>query len=487
MKANFQNIYASSKFASFMRKLSFFCENSFIFKQREYFKASRLNHLELWRNSRFFNAISSGFDRLRPQVQSEILDKLTLSLFFFIFIFTPFKSWLKNAFPSHFYTFLVPVVLVLIAVLLFVRKGTKNACFTLADFGIIFVIFSILVSSVASVVTYGQVKNVYYESFIWLSYFTIFYIGRTIFQTKRQLKVFLIFNLSIVFIVALIGIGQLVSGVQTPQWIEGFELIKTRVFSTLDNPIILSGYLDIFFFIALGIFFGLKRLRNKLLFLPLFGVTIAALVLTFSRSGWIGLALGAGFFFFIYKPKYILGFIPLSIFSLLVIPKSYFYRLTDIFDSRYNAISSVSGRAWTLHNVFHILPHHIIFGVGPGMYGGEVAFKINPSMVYMEGIQGGAVPIQNTDNQFLQILIEQGIVGIIAFVFFALAGLYSGLIIYERMNDKFLKMLALGITTAFFAFLVQSIFTDTLQFPQMSLTIFGFLGILLALPNLKSP
>ncbi len=485
MKANFQNIYASSRFASLARKLSFFCENSFVFKQREYFKNSRLSWPELWRNSKFFSTLSSGLDRLRPQIQSGFLDKLTLLLFFIIFLFTPFKSWLKNAYPSNLYTFLVPVALVLIAAWLLARKRSEKMHFTLADLGIIFIVFSILVSSFASLFTYGQVKNIYYEGFIWLSYIAVFYIGRTIFQTKKQLKVFLAFNLFIVFVVSLIGIGQLVLGVQTPQWIEGFELIKTRIFSTLDNPIILSGYLNIFFFIALGIFFGLKRLKSKLLLLPLFAVMLVALVLTFSRSGWIGLVLGLLFFFFIYKPKYILGIIPLSIFSLLVIPKSYFYRLTDIFDSRYNAISSVSGRTWTLHNVFHILPHHLLFGVGPGMYGGEVAFKTSPSIVYMEGIQGGAVPMQNTDNQFLQILIEQGLLGILAFIFFALAILCSGLIVYQHLNDRLLKMLALGITTAFFAFLVQSVFTDSLQFPQMALTMFGFLGILLSLPRIK--
>ena len=118
------------------------------------------------------------------------------------------------------------------------------------------------------------------------------------------------------------------------------------------------------------------------------------------------------------------------------------------------------------------------------MYGGEIAFKTSPSIVYMEGIQGGAVPMQNTDNQFLQILIQQGLVGILAFVFLVGVIFYTGIAIYQKLDDKFLKMLALGITTSAVAFFTQGLFADVLQFPQMSLVMFGLLGILISLQRL---
>jgi O-antigen ligase len=306
-----------------------------------------------------------------------------------------------------------------------------------------------------------------------------------IFNTRKSLVIFLVFNLAVIFVLSTVGIGQYLLGVMTPQWIEGYESIGTRVFSTLDNPIIFSGYINIFFFITLGLFLGVDRLKYKLLMIPLLLTMSVALVLTFSRGGWIGFAIGLIFFFFIYSPKYILAIIPASIAVALMVPKEYFYRFLAIFDSRYSDISAVSGRIWTTNNIFHIFPQHLFFGVGPGMYGGEVAFKTSPSIVYMEGIQGGAVPMQNTDNQFLQILVQQGLAGILAFLFFMGAVFYTGVAIYQKLDDRLLKMLALGITTSAVAFFIQGIFTDVLQFPQMSLIMFGLLGILISLLRIQ--
>lgn len=484
-----REIYKKSLFLSFLEKVLLFSENSLIFKKREYFKDATIECPEILKGSRVSGSAQRLSQNIRPKRTHQVFGLFAIILFSFIFLFTPLKSWLKNTYPlDNIYAFIVPIALVFIAIFLFLRgndKKVKLVQFTFVDLGIILLVISLAISALSSFLVYGQTKNLLYEGFIWLSYFAIFYIGRLIFNTKKSLIIFLVFNLVIAFILSCVGIGQYVLGVTTPQWIEGYESIGTRVFSTLDNPIILSGYISIFFFIALGVFFGVKKIKYRILMIPLFFVMIFALGLTFSRGGWIGFLAGVLFFFFIYKPKYILGLIPISVVSVLIAPQEYFYRFMAIFDSRYSDISAVSGRVWTLNNIVHILPQHLFFGVGPGMYGGEVAFKASPSIVYMEGIQGGAVPMQNTDNQFLQVLIQQGLIGILVFLFFVGAVFYTGIAIYQKLDDRLLKMLALGITASAVAFFVQGLFTDVLQFPQMSLVIFGFLGILISLPKIQ--
>jgi len=487
--AKFKEAYQSSFLFGFIEKFSGLAQNNIIFRQREYFRGRKYEYPEILENSRVFRPGWNMVEKILPKKGGSFFSSLALALFFLIFLFIPIKSWLKNTYPvEDLYTFIVPVALIVIAVLMFLRgraKKSESINLTLADLGVLFLIFSLIISSIMSLLAYGQVKNIYYEGFIWLSYFAIFYIGRLIFIAKKALIVFLTFNLGVAFVLSVIGVGQYFWGVATPQWIEGYESIGTRVFSTLDNPIIFSGYINIFFFIALGVFFGIKKARYRILMTPLFIVLFTALVLTFSRGGWIGFIVGIILFFFIYNPKYILGLVSVSLLSIFLLPREYFYRFLAIFDSRYSDISAVSGRIWTLNNVVHILPQHLLFGVGPGMYGGEVAFKTSPSIVYMEGIQGGAVPMQNTDNQFLQVLIQQGIVGILVFLFFIGVSIYIGLIIYGRLKDRFLKMLSLGITSALAVFFIQGLFTDILQFPQMSLIMFGFLGILLSLPKIR--
>lgn len=484
-----KRIYKNSLFSSFVKKVSEISESSYIFKKRKYLKSKKYEYPEVLEGSEISRHICDLIQKARPKTNHQIFGHLATILFFLMFLFTPLKSWLQEAYPVEgLYTFVVPVTLVIIATLLFLKGGNKKSkttSFTLADLGIMLIVLSLIVSAISSLLVYGQVKNIYYEGFIWLSYFVTFYIGRLIFHTKKALVWFLVFNFVITFTLSVIGIGQYILGITTPQWIEGYESIGTRVFSTLDNPIILSGYLNIFFFISLGIFFGLKNVKYRLLMIPLLLVMLVSLGLTFSRGGWIGFMVGLLFFFFVYGPKYILAIIPASVVLVLLAPQEYFYRFLAMFDSRYSDISAVSGRTWTLNNVTHILPQHFLFGVGPGMYGGEVAFKVSPSIVYMEGIQGGAVPMQNTDNQFLQVLIQQGLVGILVFLFFAGAVFYTGIGIYQKLDDRFLKMLALGITSSAVAFFTQGIFADVLQFPQMSLVMFGFLGILFSLPKIQ--
>lgn len=472
--AGLKNIYKKSLLLSF-------AEKSYMFRKREYLQGRKVDFPEILEKSHILQFINKT-QKLRPKKHNKALSFLATALFFSVFIFTPLKSWLKGAYPvDSIYTFVVPATLILIAVMTFLRgKRGEVKNFTLVDLGILLLVVSLIASSLVSLIEYGQSKNILYEGFIWLSYSAIFYIGRTIFTTKKALYTFMAFNLVLVFTLSLVGIGQYLFGVSTPQWIEGYETIRTRAFSTLDNPIILSGYINIFFFIALGVFFGLKKAKTRILMIPLFAVLVTALGLTFSRGGWIAFVVGLVFFFIIYSPKQLLYGIPAVALSLILVPKEYFYRFLAIFDNRYNDISAVSGRVWTFNNVLHILPDHLLLGVGPGMYGGEIAFKTSPSIVYMEGIQGGAIPMQNTDNQYLQILIQQGLVGLLIFLFLVGAILYTGIAVYQKLDDKFLKMLSLGINTSAVTFFVHGLFADVLQFPQMSLFMFGFLGLMLS-------
>ncbi len=495
---NLKNIYQNSYFFSFLKRISFLTKDSFFFKKREFLKDKKYLFPKILESSRVFVWVVNPIQKLRSKFNLSVPKEIPLFLFFVIFLFTPLKSWLKKTYPlGGFYIFFVPTLLVLIAILLFIRKEKRffdktqskeriASKFTLVDLSLIFLIFLTLVSNIRSYLVYGEIKNLVYESFIWLSYIAVFYLTRSVFKEKKYIKWFLWFNFALVFIFSSIGIGQYILGITTPHWIESFEIIKTRIYSTLNNPIILSGYINIFFFLALGTFFAEKILKRKITLLLLGIVMMITLVLTFSRSGWIGFSAGVFFFFLVYNAKYLLGLLTAGLISLIFVPIELFSRFIGAVSPQYLDISAVSGRIWTLNNIFHILPNHLLFGVGLGMYGGETAFKINPSPVYMEGIQGGAVPIANTDSQFLQVLIQQGILGFLAFVFFAIGIIFCGLVIYQKLKDKYLKMVSLGITSSLFVFFIQGIFTDVLQFPQLSLYAFTFLGILLVLPSVES-
>ena len=440
-----------------------------------------------WENSRarrIFNRIKTSLE-VNSWALKKLLIGLSFGLFYLIFIFTPLKSWLEIRLPlGSIYTYFVPVLLVVMAASLVLYRRIKFTP-TYVDLALMLLVVSILVSNIISYFVYRQPLNIIYESLILLSYLAIFFIARFLFASPRQVVIFLYTNICLAFVLALYGIWQYLHGIATPLWVENYSSITTRIFSTLNNPLILAGYLNIMLFATLSLFIGAKGRAVRVGLAAVSAVLLLALALTFSRGAWIGLIVGLLFFFLIYDIRWFIAMITTFLISLVFLPASLFQRLSDVLGSQYQNISAVSGRIWSLSNVLHILPHHLLFGVGLGMYGGEVAFSLSPSIVYMEGIQGGIIPIANTDNQFLQVLIQQGVVGFLLFCALIIAVIYTGLVITKKSKDKKVALIALGITASFVAFIVQAIFADVLQFPQMSLLMFALVGILLALPEME--
>jgi O-antigen ligase len=147
-------------------------------------------------------------------------------------------------------------------------------------------------------------------------------------------------------------------------------------------------------------------------------------------------------------------------------------RLSIIFTSTYWLDSSLDGRLWSLNNGFHIWAHYPIFGSGPGTYGGKLALNY-ASPVYLQGIQNGYVALYFTDNQWLQLLVQTGIVGVILFALFAVNVFVELLRGYNKSNS----WLSLGVAGAFVAFLVAGFFGNVLEFGAIAVPMGVMIGI----------
>lgn len=265
---------------------------------------------------------------------------------------------------------------------------------------------------------------------------------------------------------ALVGVYQFIFHIKTsPLWLSSFEKgIDTRAFAFFGSPNVLGILLSIIAILSLS--FYLKE--KKLYYIAIMFIDVMAVFFTFSRSAWLGLAVGISLILVVYKLK-ILLFSPV-VFLLLLIPQIR-ERIMAAFSGQYLTDSSLDGRIWSFINGIHIFKQYPFFGTGPGSYGGQLAAQ-SASPVYLQSIQNGYTALYFTDNQYLEILVQTGLLGVITFFGFIIS-------VFVALIDKFRKkrdILTLAIMGSLACLLVSGIFANVLEFGAVAVPMGIILG-----------
>ena len=274
-----------------------------------------------------------------------------------------------------------------------------------------------------------------------------------------------------------VGAYQFIANQATSRlWVAVSETnISTRAFAFFGSPNVLGTVLAMVVLVALGLFLSEK---NKYVA----GISVLATVVTvftFSRSAWIGLVVGIALVLVIRNYKLVI-FSPLALFALLF--SQVRTRLFTVLTPSYWFDSSLDGRLWSLNNGFHIWAKYPLFGTGPGTYGGKLALNAS-SPVYLQGIQNGYVALYFTDNQWLQLLVQTGLVGVVIFALFVAEMFYHLVSQYNEHRDA----LTLGIMGAFVAFIITGFFGNVLEFGAIAVPMGVFLGISFQTMNRPTP
>ena len=94
------------------------------------------------------------------------------------------------------------------------------------------------------------------------------------------------------------------------------------------------------------------------------------------------------------------------------------------------------------------------------------------SPAYLDGMQRGYTALYFTDNQFLEIIVQIGIFGLLSFFGFVVS---AYLYLIEKAQKKDIMALAAG--GVFTAFLVAGIFANVLEFGAIALPTGIILGV----------
>lgn len=327
-----------------------------------------------------------------------------------------------------------------------------------------------------------------------LVYILAYFLFRALLAGNRWRQLIIVLTLLISgSLVALYGIYQYKIGVAPlATWEDpNIEDQVTRVYSTLNNPNLLAGYLVPLIMLAASLIpanWSRGKFFYSLLSAACTAILTLTLVLTGSRGGYLGA--GAGFFALLLIGVSFLwrrhkSIRPLLIAALLLVPifvvlafhqfPGFEHRIVSIFAGREHSSNSFRLNVW--HACFNMFKDNWLIGIGVG----NQAFCQAYGLYMRSGFDALAtycVP--------LEIAVETGIFGLLSFCLIIISTLCRGhLFFWQKTEDKtseagilFSKWIVAGMSVALLSLCVHGL-VDTVFFrPPVQFIFFLLLSLL---------
>jgi O-antigen ligase len=226
----------------------------------------------------------------------------------------------------------------------------------------------------------------------------------------------------------------------------------------------------IFFFVYL---FYEKRKKQKVAISVLLLIILVSILLSLTRSMWVGIFVSLGIFIIYYKPKILYLALPALLILILVMPGSVKSRIVSTFDMN-NATNR--DRLYMVTAGINIFKDHPLTGVGP-----DNVKKIYDRYKPVEA----ELSNPHLHNNFLQVLAERGILALLSLIA-AFAVIIIQLIKKIKNSIEGEKSISVGVLFVFIGFLVAGMFEYNLGDSEIKFLLFYFLSIPFIVPSVFS-
>lgn len=244
------------------------------------------------------------------------------------------------------------------------------------------------------------------------------------------------------------GYFQYIFGVDVAdmKWIDGeaFPELRKRVFSTLENPNVLAGYLDVMICIALGLLAKFGDRKEKIFLLVAIVLMVACLAMTYSRGAFLTLVVVLVIYGVVQDWRALIFFSVL--FAIIFFGNSTFSeRIVSIFTETLDSSEGLRIGIWV--STIPMIADHPFTGVGWG------AFKlIYPQYNYY--LADPSITIYHAHNIYLNTAAEVGIAGALAYFWFIFGTMLMALDLssnrrYQTVSLSF-KLISLSFLQKFF-------------------------------------
>ncbi|MBD3879758.1 MAG: O-antigen ligase family protein [Quinella sp. 1Q5] len=267
-----------------------------------------------------------------------------------------------------------------------------------------------------------------YCSLVGIYALTYLIVGQTI-QKPEQVKwVTQALGASAVLVV-LWGFFQFAFGVDVAdvKWTdpEAFPELRKRIFSTLENPNVLAGYLDVMICLALGLLTKAERRAQKIILIVAIGMLALCLVMTYSRGAFIAIAIVFAVYG-VWKDWRVLIFFAAITGLLAYSDTTFTNRILSAF-SMGDSSEAVRVGIWVSTSA--MISDHPFTGIGWGAYQ-----FVYPQYNYY--VADPNIIIYHAHNIYLNYAAEVGIVGALAFFWYFFGTMFISFGMSERGVEK---------------------------------------------------
>lgn len=285
---------------------------------------------------------------------------------------------------------------------------------------------------------------------------------------KEKLDKFIKWMFAAVFVTAVIAFVQRAMGIEADELLADMELnagMPGRAFSTMGNPNNYAEFLMLFLPFAFA--YAVTR-KNVLLRVCLMGgvmVSIGALILTYSRSGWIAFAFALVVYVMLYNKKLLPVLVILAIAAVPFLPQSVLNRILTIGNMK-DTSSAYRINIWT--GCLKMIKDYWITGVGLGSAG---FMTIYPKYSI---VNSATAP--HSHMQFMEMLLELGIVGFLVYVCFIFV-ILRRTFKYSHCSDSLIKNSVIAAASAMSGIILIGFFEYCWFYPRVMFAFFVCVGV----------
>lgn len=322
------------------------------------------------------------------------------------------------------------------------------------------VIYMILITlaTLFSVTLVGSIR----DYVIYVFAFTLFYVLISQLDNREQLYRFITWLLLGSLLVSLYGVYQYIIGVPAESgWVDSTQNpdLQTRVFSVFGNPNILAEYLLLVIPYGLAVGLAVTDYRKKLIFFGITGAMAFTMLLTFSRGGWLALAVAIVLFALMKDRRLLMLIFLLGVVGIILLPF-----MPDVITQRLASIgnlqdSSNNYRIILWSEAITIIKDFWATGVGFG----HLAFR----EVYAEYMITRTKTPFHVHNTYLQVLVEMGVLGFTVFMWLLVSIFKTGIKSLMLSKDNFVNYIIIASLAAIFGILVQGMSENIFYLPKI--------------------
>ena len=229
--------------------------------------------------------------------------------------------------------------------------------------------------------------------------------------------------------VVLWGFFQFVFGVELAdiKWTDPdvFPELRKRIFSTLENPNVLAGYLDVFICLALGLLSKVEHREQKIVLVVAIVLLALCLAMTYSRGAFIAIALVFAVYGVLRDWRVLILFVIVTAIVAFN-DENFIDRILSAFTL---GDSSKSVRIGIWVSTVAMISDHPFAGIGWGAYQ-----FVYPQYNYY--VADPHIVIYHAHNIYLNYAAEIGIVGALAFFWYFFGTMFLALGMSGKSSDK---------------------------------------------------